>query len=325
MINSISFWLNCSRWYTLPMTIFSWLVIFVYGFLNGGNIFYGILALLGICSAHLATNLFDDFCDYKNLSKIVDDENNVSLPNTQKGKCSYLLNNSTTEKSVLKIVGLYCFLAIAIGLFFSFAVGKLVLLFMLIGAIIVLSYSVLSNLRLSELAIAVAFGPLLFGGVYYVMTGNLAIESFILSIPTTVFTVNLIYTDTFLDKELDKKEGKKTLVGLFKNDRNALRFQKILLNIGYLSVLLLPIFDITNWQVLFIYVTIPLAFDLQKSLLRYSKNSEKLPIKRWYHFPFEDWDDIVQNRSEAFMFRMYQARNLMCYCALIIIISLLLN
>ena len=53
--------LECSRVYSLPMTVMSWLVIFAFGILSSGNINYGILALIGISLAHMGTNVLDDF------------------------------------------------------------------------------------------------------------------------------------------------------------------------------------------------------------------------------------------------------------------------
>ena len=67
--------LECSRIFSLPMALLSWLVIFIFSWVNSGNVLYGIIALLGICSAHLGTNLLDDYFDYKFLIKMVDFDN----------------------------------------------------------------------------------------------------------------------------------------------------------------------------------------------------------------------------------------------------------
>ena len=56
MFNRIWFWLKNSRVFTVPMSIFSWLVVFIYAATQGGNVFYGILCLIGICFGQLATN-----------------------------------------------------------------------------------------------------------------------------------------------------------------------------------------------------------------------------------------------------------------------------
>ena len=322
MFSKLKFWLECSRWYALPMSVFSWFVVFSYALQHDGNALYGFIALVGICFSHLATNLFDDFCDFNILQKNIDHNNNLILPNTQRGKCKYILDGKVKLSEVLLTVGIYCFISLLIGLFFYFAVGKTVLWFILGGGLIVLFYSLLSNICLSELAVGLVFGPLMFGGVYYVMTGKLTPEVFALSVAPMLFTVNLLFTDTFLDKDIDKKEGKRTLVSLFKTDENVLNFQKGLLTVAYLSVLLIPIFDISDWEVFFVFLTVPLASDLINSLKLYSEDKSVIPDKKWFHFPFEEWDDIKENRSQTFMFRMYQARNLMIYFAGILSLTL---
>ncbi len=314
MLARIWFWLKCSRIYTLPMTFFSWLIIFCYALKHNGNWVYGIIALFGICCCHLATNLFDDFIDFKLLKKrSVGDK--VTLPNTQKGKCAYLLNGSTTQRTQLFVVFLYLMLASSVGLFFFYLYGFKLLIFMAIGGGIVLSYPLLSNLRMSEVAIGTAFGPLLFLGTYFVMTGTISFESLVVSIPSTIFTLNLIYTDTLMDYDIDTKEGKKTFIRLF-SKTNAVLIQILLLTIGYFSL-----FKIVPIGVL----TLPLAIDLLISDYKFAKDSSCLPKKHWYHFPFEEFEEIKQNRSVIYMFRMYQARNLMIYTSILMVVWILIK
>lgn len=294
------------------MTFFSWLVIFCYGLKHSGNIIYGILALAGICLCHLATNLFDDYIDFKTLKKTVKNDI-VTLPNTQKGKCAYLLSGIVSEADVLSTVVFYLSIAGILGMFFLVSRGVETLVFIAIGGVIVLLYPYLSNARLSEVAIGTAFGPLIFGGTYFVMTGNISLDAFLLSIPSMIFTLNLIFTDTLMDYDIDKNEGKKTFIGLF-SKQTAILIQLILLILGYLSAFLISKLAI---------LTIPLAIDLIISNYLYITNPQNLPIKRWYHFPFEQWEDIKKNRSVTFMFRMYQARNLMVYTSIILALSIL--
>jgi 1,4-dihydroxy-2-naphthoate octaprenyltransferase len=301
------------------MTIFSWLIIFTLAIKDNGNILYGLLSLIGIILCHLATNLFDDYNDFKTLKK-ERFENKISLINTQRGKCAYLLNNTVTTKDVLKTLAIYLTFASIIGLFFIISRGIETLIFIILASIIILTYSKLSNIRLSELAVGLAYGVILFEGVYFVMTGNLSLKPLLYSIPSSIFTINLIFTDTLMDYEIDKNEGKKTFIGLFQK-KDAIIFQIIMLLFGYTSF----IFINTTILSLLPLLTIPLSIDLIKSNLLYIKNPEILPVKHWYHFPFEEWNDIKKNRSLGFMFRMYQARNLMIYTSILIIFSILLK
>ena len=111
-----------TRAYALPMSIFSWLVAFAYGLSQSGNIIYGIIALFGICFAHLGANMFDDYIDYNTLKR-VDENGNIFLLNAQQGKCEYLLNKTITPNQLL-LFSLLCFgLAVCIGIFFISKIG----------------------------------------------------------------------------------------------------------------------------------------------------------------------------------------------------------
>ena len=91
----IWFWLKNSRLFSLPMTVLSWLVIFVYSF--SGDKFNGFLALIGIAFAHLATNLFDDYVDYKN----VNSQNTYSFDKPGLHKIKIRIKNEITDISDL--------------------------------------------------------------------------------------------------------------------------------------------------------------------------------------------------------------------------------
>jgi 1,4-dihydroxy-2-naphthoate octaprenyltransferase len=321
MFKKVGFLLNASRAYALPMSFFSWLVIFSYGLKNNGNMFYGVLALVGICFVHLACNIVDDVYDYYRLRK-GNCKELLFLPNSQNGKCEYILSGKLKSADVLGLACLYLLIALIIGIFFSVYVGKTVLWFMAFGGLIALLYPIFSYIALSEVCVGLCYGPLMFGGVYYVMCGKIQPEPFILCIPTMLLCVNLLFTDTFMDREIDFNEGKKTLCGLFKSPYNALMFQKILLLSVFLSMYLLGIYEIGDWEIFFTFITIPLSVDLINSEVLNIKG--EIPDKKWYHFPFENWNNIISNNSENFMFRMYQARNLMIYFSLILSFALFL-
>ena len=177
MIKKILFWLENSRLFSLPMTLLSWLVIFVYSLKFGGNVLNGLVALIGISCAHLATNLFDDYVDYKKLTD-----------NSQKCKCAYIKDGKATLKDVLVVVIIYCAIACFTGLFLLLRCGFPVVVLGLIGGIITLVYAKLSQNGLSELAVGTAFGPLLFEGVYFVMTGKFSLVVLVLSLAVVMFT-----------------------------------------------------------------------------------------------------------------------------------------
>ena len=324
MIKTIRNWLEWSRVFSSPMTILSWFVIFVWSFLCGGNVFYGILALVGVCFAHLATNLVDDYVDYKKLCADANFDISVLLTNKQKSKCRYLASGEASLNDVLLVIGLYLGVAGIIGIILAIFSTPKVLLFGIVGGLIVLSYPYLSRLRLSEVAVGLAYGPALFGGVYTAMTGHFEWESLFLSVPTMLLTVGLLYTHTMLDYEFDKKENKTTLCTSFKTQADGLRFLDGLMICAYLSVFVMCVFDIFDWQVLLTYLTIPLALDLHR-LMKIFINKEPLPNRRWYHFPMENWREIEATKTEEFMMRMYCSRNLMVYFSFMFVVGMILS
>ena len=324
MMKRLLYLLECSRIFSLPMTILSWLVVFTYSVLHAGNVWYGLLCLIGICLVHLGTNVLDDFFDYKSLIRQVDFNKVEYLKNTQNTKCRYLVSGVLTEMQVLELAGFYFVIAGIIGLFFYLTCGKIILKIGIIAGIIAVLYSFLSKIRLSELAISIMYGPLLFLGVNYVMTGTVSYEVLILAIPTMIMTVILFYIHSVMDFDYDLKEGHLTVANIFNSQLDSLIILKILLIIAYLSLFAICIFDISNWQVLLGLLTVPLGIDLYKSMIDYSLDSRSVPEHKWFHFPMENMERIEKLNAESFMIRMYQSRNLMIYFSLFLTIGILL-
>lgn len=317
--------LECSRVFSLPMTIMSWFVIFVYAVINAGNIKYGLLALPGICFAHLATNVLDDYFDYKYLIKQVDFDKNEYLRNAQKTKCRYILSGLMSDKDVLFLGLIYLVLAFVIGVVLYIKCGEGVLYYALAGGVIAMLYPLMSRIRCSELFVALAYGPLLFGGVYYVMTGIHSINAFILSLPTMFMTVILAYIHTVMDFEYDRNEGHLTIANSFDSQLDSLVVLKVLTILAYVSLIPLCIFDIFDWQVFLVFLTVPLARDLYESMQEYSVSSESVPPKKWYHFPMENMKYLKKINAQSFMIRMYQSRNLMMYFSLMLCLAIVLS
>ena len=317
--------LECSRAFSLPMTIMSWLVVFTYALLSSGNAAYGIIALIGICLVHLGTNVLDDYLDYKSLIKQVDFDKKEYIKNSQKTKCRYLVAGVMNEAQVLFLTGVYLGLASIIGLFFYFKCGIYVLYYALAGGIIAILYQHMSKVKLSEVAVALTYGPILFGGVNYVMTKTNSWEVFVLAVPTMIMTVVLLYIHTIMDYDYDLKEGHLTIANSFDSQLDSLILLKIFLALAYIAPIFICVFDIADWQVFGVYLTIPLAIDLYKSMKDYSVDSEIIPEHKWFHYPMENMEMFRKMGAEAFMVRMFQSRNLMIYFALFLTFGIILG
>ena len=313
----IVFWALCSRLFTLPMTIFSWLIVFLWALNDGGNILNGLIALIGVSFAHLATNLLDDYLDFKLLQK----DGNMVL-NAQKCKCAYITDGRATLKQMLQVIILYCTVASFMGLILLFRVGAGVLWLGLIGAFATLFYQKFSLRGMSEIMVFIAFGPLMFEGVYYVMTGNFSLEVFILSLATVMFTVGVLYAHTMLDFDCDMAAGKKTLSCRIGDKNCAMRLLGAFYACGYLMTALLLVLS-RNPMILITFLTIPLAVSVYHETKMFSK--ERVPVVHWWNLPFEHQELYKKEGSFSFYFALVQSRNLMAYFCIFMIIAILLQ
>ena len=195
-----SFWfMQVSRGYSLPMSLTNWLVVFILGFINGGNLLNGVLALIGFAFAHMGTNVFDDFVDHL-----------TGVPK-QECKTAHIDNGQTNLKTILILAIVYFAIALCIGIFLFVKCGWFVLALAGIGGFIALCYPFLNKFALGELAVGMTFGPLLFAGVYFVMTGNITKQVLAISVPVAIFTVAVLMVHALMDYDFDKVSGKKTL------------------------------------------------------------------------------------------------------------------
>ncbi len=289
--NKVIFWLQNSRIFSLPMTILSWVVIFVYSLKFNGNVLNGLLALIGVSFGQLATNLFDDYVDYK---KITD--------NAQKCKCAYIKEGKATLNDVLKVVIIYCVIASIVGFILFLRAGLLVVWLALIGGIVVLAYSKLSQFGFSELAVGVTFGPLLFEGVYYVMTQKFSLEVLFLSLAVVMFTIGLMYVHTVLDYEGDLCSHKRTLACRLGSKNRAINGVWVVYGLGYLFTFVFAYLT-QNLYCLATFILLPLIYVMHKSLKSFVSGGE---VKEFY-------------------FRLLKARNLMVYYSLILTLCLVLK
>lgn len=317
MFSRIKFWLDNSRVFSLPMTVMSWLVVFIYALKHNGDILNGLMALLGIAMAHLATNLFDDYIDYKTLCK---DENFMN--SAQKCKCEYIKNGKATLSDLLGVVIFYCSIAAITGVFLTFRAGLPVIGLAVIGGIITLIYAKLSVRGLSEVAVGIAFGPLLFEGVYYVMTKTFSQDIFILSIAVVMFTIGLLYVHTLLDYDGDMVSHKKTLCCRIGDKDKALKVLSFIYLIGYFMIGIMAIKTI-NYNLFYTYLTFPLAVCLHGYMKTYNNDKTNVPDVHWFNLPLDNWKCLKNEPTAPFYFRLFQARNLMVYFTLILSLIML--
>lgn len=298
------FWLKAARLYSVPMTFLSWLVIFVFALKHGGSVLAGLISLVGISLVHLATNLIDDYIDYKDLQK--DDK---FITAGRDCKCAYIRSGEATTKDLRNIIIIFLSIAAICGGILFFISGFAVFWLAIIALVIAIAYPHLSSRGLGEIEVIIAYGPLMFEGVYYVMTKSFSLDAFILSMICVMFVNNVLYAHMLMDFDGDKNANKTTLCTKIGSKEKALNL--ILYFYGFSYILLgFYIYKTSNYLYLLNYITIPLVIDLYNMLKEYNKNPMSLPKVHFWHQPLENWNNVKTTPNAPFYLRFFFARNI---------------
>ena len=317
--NKIVFWLNAARGYTIPISLLNWIVIFVYSLKLNGNVVLGIIALFGIILVHLATNLIDDYFDYKILIK---DEKYMN--SAQNCKCKYLKDNLATQKELLAVIILFLSLAGCIGCFLFFISGIYVGVIALLALIFAVCYQKFSLKGLGELIIIIMYGPLLYEGVFYVMTSTISLKIIPLSLACSMITNSILYTHMLMDFDGDETAHKVTLSIKFKTKERALKFLSVFYICAYLMIFCLA-FITKNYYYFLTFIVIPMIFDLYHSLFMFNKDKTNVPQIRFWHYPLDNWSKIKETKDAPFYFRFFYSRNILVLFMFLLALAIILR
>ena len=318
IFHTIIFWLNASRAYTVPISLLNWIVIFVYSLKMNGNVILGIIALFGVILVHLSTNLIDDYFDYKILIK---DEKYIN--SAQNCKCKYLKDNLATTKDLLTVIIVLLGLAGIIGLFLFFKSGIYVGILALLALIFAVSYQKFSLKGLGEIIIIIMYGPLLYEGIFYVMTSTLSLKIIPLSLACSMITNSILYTHMLMDFDGDETAHKVTLSIKFKTKGRALKFLSIFYIVAYLMIFCLA-FITKNYYYFLTLLVIPLIFDLYHSLYIFNKDKTNVPKIKFWHYPLDNWTKIKDSEDAPFYFRFFYSRNILVFFMFLLSLAILL-
>jgi 1,4-dihydroxy-2-naphthoate octaprenyltransferase len=155
-----------------------------------------LLTLAGLVLAHTASNLVNDFWDYRRGTDSPESPRATYGPHP-------LTEQSATLRSFALITVAILIAATAIGIYLTIMTGPGVLIFALSGAFGLMLYSggplPLKYFGFGEIAVFVIWGPLMIGGTYYVMAGELPAWVVLASFPYA-----LGVTTVLMGKHLDK-------------------------------------------------------------------------------------------------------------------------
>ncbi len=320
--NKLNNWLAALRAYSLPISVMSWLVPFLFAAFNGGNIFYGIISLIGIMLLHLGTNIFDDAIDYT-LEKIKIEKGLKQNFNFQQGKCACIFEGKLSLKQHYIASFLLFFIPFIIGMFFLSIYGSQLLYLIIPSAILCILYPVLGCLGFGELIVALVFSPLLYSGVFYTMMGYFSLDILLISISTGLLSVAVLHNHMLLDFKYDEKNRKITLCRLCKTPYNALILLFIIIICAYLNIIICSILKLISPIYLITLLSIPTAVTLFIVMTNHVKYPEKEIKENIFMGNINEIKKVPDNQRD-FLLKFLIVRNLLSFFTLLICISIVL-
>lgn len=313
-LNNINFWYKNARPYSVPITFLSWLCAYTYSLTQGGNFIYGLIALVGISLVHLSTNLADDYFDYKRLTK--DEKYLMSVKDI---KCKYLKTGQATIDDLRNVIIILLFISSIAGGILFLTSGWYVFLFAVIALIIALSYSALSSRGFGDVAVILAYGPLMFEGVYYVMTSNLSLDILILSLGCAMIVNTILYAHMLMDYDEDVISGKTTLCTKLKTKNNALNFLLLFYFTGYIILACMAV-KTENYFYLLPIITAIFVNDLYKKMQTYPQKDINIIFIK---YPFINANSLLANKNAPFLLRFIYTRNIAVYFMLLVCLAII--
>lgn len=274
-ISGLTLWLRMMRIPFLQATIIPVVLGGVVAWQLTGNFQWGLflLTLLGASLIHIATNMLNDYFDYKSGNDLM-----VKHQNPFAGGGRVLTAGLVTPSKHLA-VSLSCLvLGCLTGIYLILANGLTMLLWLgLVGTISSYFYVgpplKLAYRGIGEIIVGLNFGPIMTLGSYYVQTGSWTrlTEPFLASLPIGLLIAAVLWINEFPDMDADRSVGKKTMVLRLGYLRSIGVFISLLVGSYTLVVLysLLRVFgslQVTSYATLIVLASLPLGVKAVKVL-----------------------------------------------------------
>jgi 1,4-dihydroxy-2-naphthoate octaprenyltransferase len=262
---NLKIWFLATRPWSFTMTAISVGVGGAVAALDGAfDVWLFLLTLVGAVCVHGATNLINDYFDYKS---------GVDRPGapTTLYRPHPLVEELIFPQTVLTISLILYAIAAMIGLELIRLKGAGLLWFILLGAIASFFYTAgpikYKYLALGELAVFLMWGPVIVGGTYFVQRGSLSLDAVLISVPFGLLVALVLLANNLRDIDYDRSAGIATLGTLLGQQKTRVLYQGLIL-LAYLAIALLIALKILSpWGVL-VFFSAPVAFRLIRTLQR---------------------------------------------------------
>ncbi len=266
-LDVVSRWLIATRSVVFVMTVNSAIVggllYLLYAGFSLAFLLPFALVLVGLVSAHAASNLFNDYWDAKHG---IDTSEGYFRP-------AYMphpsLSGMMTPRGLFSLGLVQLAAMVVIAAYFVELRGPLVLVFAGLGVLFLTIYAggpvPLKRVGLGEPTVFVVWGPLMVGGTFYVLSGTLPAWVLIASIPYAVSVTTVLFGKHIDKIEYDTKLGVKTVPVLLGEDATKTALKALIIIayaavIGLVAARFLPIWSLIS------LLALPRAYQLFRTL-----------------------------------------------------------
>ncbi|MEZ4498876.1 MAG: 1,4-dihydroxy-2-naphthoate octaprenyltransferase [Thermomicrobiales bacterium] len=206
-------------------------------------------------ACHAGANLANDYFDH---TKGVD--NDDSLGPSKVIQLGYLSAQQVLHGAIVAFS-----LATVLGLYIVYRTGWEVLALALASLGAAIFYTggpkPLGYVALGELTVFLAMGVGMVMGAFYVHTGMVNWESFLLSLPISGLVAAILHVNNIRDIDFDRHAGKLTTANML-GRAWANREYAVLVGLAYVAVLALVAYERSLWPVLISLITMRVAIEL---------------------------------------------------------------
>ena len=257
----------CTRPHSYPASIAPVLfgATYALGYESKFSILKFILFLLACLLIQAATNLFNEYYDYKHGLDKVDSEGISG---------SIVKGNLSPKEVMIGALVLYA-LAFVFGLILTFMTSVYVLLVglvcMLAGYLYTGGKYPIAYSPFGEVVSGFFMGTIIIALSFYFQTGYVNADIIAVSLPLFIMIGAILLANNIRDLDNDKESGRRTYAILVGRN-NAIKTMAISFIVVYLLNVLFIVTKYASWWNLLVFVTIPLAIKIIKG---FSENNHK--------------------------------------------------
>ena len=267
----LKIWFKETRPSFLLLTPLNYSVGLAAAYIEGSfNVFHSILGLVGVLLAHISINVINDYFDY---------ESGLDLKTTRtpfSGGSGILPAGDLNPRSVYHFALACLILGGAIGVYFAYAMGWMLLPLILFAAFTIYFYTpFLSRWYVGELFTGINFGFLMAVGAYFIMTGRYSISVFVPAVIPGILGAALLLINEFPDLEPDRETGRRNIVMVLGLERASKVYAGLVAS-TYAWVLICIAFKLLPWTTLVTFLTLPTALKAARGAIANHSDIEKL-------------------------------------------------